>query len=45
LLIAQDLSKRYSLQQLARLKGDELHEAIVAELDTIGAAPAVASGP
>jgi uncharacterized protein YjaZ len=36
-LIAEDLSKRYSLQQLARLKGEELHGAIVAELDRIGA--------
>jgi uncharacterized protein YjaZ len=44
-LIAQDLSKRYSLQQLARLKGDELHEAMVAELDRIGASQAVATGP
>jgi hypothetical protein len=44
-LIAQDLSKRYSLQQLARLKGDELHEAIVAELDRIGAAPVAAANP
>ena len=44
-LIAQDLSKRYSLQQLAHLKGAVLHEAIVAELDRIGAPPAVAASP
>ena len=44
-LIAQDLSKRYSLEQLARLKGNELHEAIVAELDKIGATAAVAMSP
>jgi Predicted Zn-dependent protease (DUF2268) len=44
-LIAQDLSKRYSLQQLAHLKGAVLHEALVAELDRIGAPPAVAASP
>jgi predicted Zn-dependent protease DUF2268 len=44
-LIAQDLSKRYSLQQLAHLKGTVLHEALVAELDRIGAPPAVAASP
>jgi hypothetical protein len=31
-LIAQDLSKRYTLRQLARLKGHVLHEAIMGEL-------------
>jgi hypothetical protein len=31
-LIAQDLSKRYTLRQLAQLKGPVLHEAIMAEL-------------
>jgi hypothetical protein len=35
-LIAQDLSKRYSLRQLAELKGHTLHEAIMAELKQIG---------
>jgi hypothetical protein len=35
-LIAQDLSKRYSLRQLARLKGEVLHEEILGELDRIG---------
>jgi uncharacterized protein YjaZ len=44
-LIAQDLSKRYSLRQLAHLKGAVLHEAIMAELDRIGAPPAVAASP
>jgi hypothetical protein len=44
-LIAQDLSKRYSVRQLAHLKGAVLHEAIVAELDRIGAPPAVAARP
>jgi hypothetical protein len=43
--IAQDLSKRYSLQQLARLKGEVLHAAILAGLDRIGAPPAVAMNP
>jgi uncharacterized protein YjaZ len=42
-LIAQDLSKHYSLRQLARLKGKVLHEAILAELDSIGAAPFAAA--
>jgi hypothetical protein len=35
-LIAQDLSKRYTLRQLAQLKGHALHEAIMAELQQIG---------
>ena len=35
-LIAQDLSKRYTLRQLARLKGSVLHEAIVAKLQQLG---------
>jgi hypothetical protein len=34
-LIAQNLSKRYSLRQLARLKGAELHDAIVSELQQL----------
>jgi hypothetical protein len=46
-LIAQDLSKRYSLRQLAQLKGRVLHEAIMAELQQIagsaGSAPGQAS--
>jgi hypothetical protein len=35
LLIAQDLSKRYTLRQLARLKGRVLHEAIMTELQQL----------
>ena len=35
-LIAQDMSKRYTLRQLARLKGPRLHAAIVAELQRLG---------
>jgi len=34
-LIAQNLSKRYSLRQLAHLKGSELHRAIVSELQQL----------
>ena len=34
-LIAQDLSKRYTLRQLARLKGHVLHEAIIGELQQL----------
>ena len=36
LLIAQDLSKRYTLPQLAQLRGHVLHHAIVAELHQLG---------
>jgi hypothetical protein len=37
LLIAQDLSARYTMQQLAHLKGPELHELLVAALKKISA--------
>jgi hypothetical protein len=48
-LIAKDLSKRYTLRQLARLKGSVLHDAIVAKLQQLGgstrAATAVPKAP
>jgi hypothetical protein len=43
LLIAQDLSKRYTLRQLAQLKGHVLHEAIMAKLQQLGGAAGAAT--
>ncbi len=45
-LIAQNLSKRYTLRQLAHLKGSALHDAIVSQLQQLRAgAPVGSTGP
>jgi hypothetical protein len=38
LLLAQSLSERYSLPELAHLKGPELHELLVSQLKQLAAA-------
>jgi len=43
-LIAQDLSKRYTLGQLAHLKGPVLHHAIVSELQLLQAPTGASTG-